>query len=149
LVGCSDDETADATTSSSSGTGASGATGSGGSPAGSGGSGTTGGESSSSQGSGGGVTGGAGGAGGGMGIDAACGDCLEAQGDCEDAGQQCENDAQCGPWLGCVEECADNDWSSACIDACDTAFPNAGALKTAVTTCFCGACGNVCGPFCA
>jgi hypothetical protein len=83
-----------------------------------------------------------------MGIDAACGDCLEQQDACNETGQQCDDDPACSPWIGCLENCADSDWSSACIDACDAAFPNAGPLKPAVTDCFCTACGNVCGPLC-
>jgi hypothetical protein len=147
VAGCSDDEETDGSgASSTAGSGAAGATGSGGS-AGSGASGATGGDSSSSQG-GGSATGGGGGAGGTMGIDAACGDCLEAQNDCSEAGDACEGDADCGPWIGCIEDCADEDWSSACIGACDAAFPNAGRLKTAVVTCFCAACDSVCMPLC-
>jgi hypothetical protein len=160
--GCSSDEDDDAT----GGAGASGASGSpGSSSSGSGGSGAQGGDASSSStgeggagagGSGGGDVGGSGGTGGageggagqggtGGGSSAsACEDCIEAESlECE-----CGDDAPpaCGDWIDCTEACLENDFTPACVDACDAMYPGAG---DEIVACVCTpACAAPCGPVC-
>ena len=88
-----------------------------------------------------GCQGGAGGAGGGGGAGGAaqmCGDCGFAS--CTAPGFACQQNAECQPWLMCIQSCPDK----ACVDACDAMHPNADPESDDVLACLCTECPMEC-----
>ena len=59
---------------------------------------------------------------------------------CEFAWVECGYDPYCLDWLGCFEDCADDDWTAACLEGCDANHPGAVAMGYAVVHCVCASC---------
>ena len=52
-------------------------------------------------------------------------------------------DADCGPWLMCIQNCPDK----ACINACDAMHPNADPQSDGVLACLCTECPMECAAY--
>jgi hypothetical protein len=91
------------------------------------------------------------GEGGGMSFDD-CETCLDplvdGQGTCSADVEACLADATCEMWADCYDDCFNNDFTAACFNACDTMYPSASSLYTALVTCVCGGCSAPCAPMC-
>jgi hypothetical protein len=69
---------------------------------------------------------------------------------CEFARVECEYYPYCLDWLGCFEDCADEEWTASCLDACDAGHPAAAAAGYGIVQCVCAACAldPTCAPGC-
>jgi hypothetical protein len=59
---------------------------------------------------------------------------------CEFARAECEYDPYCLDWLGCFEDCADDEWTAACLAQCESSHPGAASMGYSIVNCVCVSC---------
>lgn len=68
---------------------------------------------------------------------------------CGNALADCKADGECNGWLMCIGQCAEADFTKACLDNCDQTYAPAASLVEPIHACICESpCASKCEPHC-